>query len=105
MWDKVSDTAKGPFSTLINHQEREFSGDELAAMLDISNGRHSVTGLLAWPGRRCFAVNRSRVQWCCRRRPAGSRRPPNLSEPRTVEPPTDKFDGPSIHAYCGNWTT
>jgi hypothetical protein len=58
VWDKFSDTAKGLFSTLIDEPERRFSGDELSEMLGIPNGKHGVAGVLAWPGRHSFAVNR-----------------------------------------------
>lgn len=59
VWDKLSDTAKGLFSTLIDNPEQRFSGDELSQMLGISKGKHGVAGVLAWPGRHCFAVNRT----------------------------------------------
>jgi hypothetical protein len=59
VWDKLSDTAKGLFSTLIDNPEQRFSGDELSETLSIPNGKHGVAGVLAWPGRHCFAVNRT----------------------------------------------
>lgn len=59
VWDKLSDTAKGLFSTLVDNPEQRFSGDELSEMLGIPNGKHGVAGVLTWPGRHCFAVNRS----------------------------------------------
>ncbi|MBW0116609.1 DUF6416 domain-containing protein [Pseudonocardia abyssalis] len=59
VWDKLSDTAKGLFSALIDNPEQRFSGDELSEMLRIPNGKHGVAGVLAWPGRHCAAVNRT----------------------------------------------
>jgi hypothetical protein len=58
VWDKFSDAAKRLFSTLIDEPSRRFSGDELAEILDIPNGKHGVAGVLAWPGRHSFKVNR-----------------------------------------------
>jgi hypothetical protein len=59
VWDKFSETAKSLFSTLIDSPETRFSGDELSEMLGIPNGKHGVAGVLAWPGRHCFAVGRT----------------------------------------------
>lgn len=59
VWDKFSDAAKGLFSTLIDEPERRFTGEELAEMLDIPNGKHGVGGVLGWPGRHCISVNRT----------------------------------------------
>ncbi len=58
VWGKFSDVAKGLFSVLIDNPETKFSGEELAGMLGIANGKHGVAGVLAWPGRYCFAVSR-----------------------------------------------
>lgn len=57
-WAKFSETAKRLFSTLMDSPGTKFTGDELAGMLGISNGKHGVAGLLGWPGRHCLAVNR-----------------------------------------------
>lgn len=59
VWGKFSDTAKGLFSTFIDSPESRFSGDELSELLNIPNGKHGVAGVLAWPGRHCFAVDRT----------------------------------------------
>jgi hypothetical protein len=59
VWDKLSETARGLFSALIDEPERRFSGEELSELLGIPNGKHGVAGVLAWPGRHCFAVNRT----------------------------------------------
>ncbi|WP_082909145.1 DUF6416 domain-containing protein [Mycolicibacterium iranicum] len=58
VWNKLSATAKGLFSTLIDEPETRFSGEELAGMLNIPNGKHGVAGVLAWPGRYCVSANR-----------------------------------------------
>jgi hypothetical protein len=58
VWAKFSPTAKSLFSTLIDSPDRRFSGDELSEMLGIPNGKHGVAGVLAWPGRHCFAAGR-----------------------------------------------
>lgn len=58
VWNKLSAAAKKLFSTLMDNPETQFSGEELAGILGIANGKHGVAGLLAWPGRYCAAVNR-----------------------------------------------
>jgi hypothetical protein len=58
VWNKFSAPAQSLFSTLIDEPERRFSGDELAELLEIPNGRHGVAGVLAWPGRHCVKVRR-----------------------------------------------
>src|SRR5690349_9669330 len=50
VWSKFSPTAKSLFTTLMNEPGSKFSGDELAEMLGIANGKHGVAGVLAWPG-------------------------------------------------------
>jgi hypothetical protein len=59
VWGKFSETAKALFSTLIDKPGSKFSGDELAQMLGIPNGKHGVAGVLAWPGRYCQAAGRT----------------------------------------------
>jgi hypothetical protein len=59
VWSKFSARAKGMFSTLMDDPEKRFSGEDLADLLDIPNGKYGVAGVLAWPGRHCLAVNRS----------------------------------------------
>lgn len=58
VWGKLSDRAKQLFSMLIDNPGRKFSGDELAEMLAIPNGKHGVAGVLAWLGRHCLKVGR-----------------------------------------------
>jgi hypothetical protein len=59
VWDKLSDTARRLFSTLIDSPDERFSGDELARILRIEKGRLAIAGLLTWPGRYCRDVNRT----------------------------------------------
>ena len=58
VWNKLSSAAKRLFSTLIDNPETPFSGEELAEILGLPNGKHGVAGVLAWPGRHCAGVNR-----------------------------------------------
>jgi hypothetical protein len=58
VWRKLSDAARRLFSTFIAEPGRRFSGEELATMLDIPNGKHGVAGVLAWPGRHSFKQDR-----------------------------------------------
>lgn len=58
VWKKFSPRAKALFSTLIDNPEDKFTGDVLAEMHEIPNGRYGVAGVLAWPSRHCFAVGR-----------------------------------------------
>lgn len=59
VWGKLTERAKRLFSTLIDEPDRRFTGDELAEMLDIPQGRRAVAGALAWPGRHSFKVDRT----------------------------------------------
>lgn len=58
LWAKLSGRAKALFGHLIDQPDARFSGKELAATLDIPNGRYGVAGILAWPGRYCLAMHR-----------------------------------------------
>jgi hypothetical protein len=62
VWAKFSVRAKDLFSTLIDSPGQTFSGEELAEMHQIPNGRHGVAGVLAWPSRHCFGSGR-RYYW------------------------------------------
>jgi hypothetical protein len=59
LWAKFNDRARALFSTLLQEPGRQFTGQELAGMLDIPNGSSGVAGVLAWPGRYCKQVGRS----------------------------------------------
>jgi hypothetical protein len=58
VWAKFSPRAKAMFGTLMDNPERKFSGEDLADLHDIPNGKYGVAGVLAWPGRHCAAVSR-----------------------------------------------
>lgn len=58
VWDKCSARARAMFSLLMDRPGHRVSGDELAAMLEIPNGKYGIAGVLAWPGRHCTAVGR-----------------------------------------------
>lgn len=58
LWSKFSDPAKTLFSKLIDEPDRQFTGEELAEMLNIPNGHSGVAGVLAWPGKYCKKENR-----------------------------------------------
>jgi Family of unknown function (DUF6416) len=58
VWRKLTEPAKRLFSTLIDNPGTRFSGDKLAKMVDMPNGKHGVAGLLGWPRNHCDAVKR-----------------------------------------------
>ena len=58
VWEKFSPRAKALFSLLMDQPGHKVSGEDLAATLDIPNGKSGVAGVLAWPARHCAAVNR-----------------------------------------------
>jgi hypothetical protein len=71
VWAKLSQPAQALFSTLMAKPGHEFSGDELAEMLGIPNGKRGVAGVLAWPGRYCLAIDR-KYPWLWRHAADGS---------------------------------
>lgn len=58
VWGKLSERARDVFGAMIDEPGEKFSGETLAADLDIPNGKYGVAGVLAWPGRHCAAVGR-----------------------------------------------
>jgi hypothetical protein len=58
VWGKLSKPAKDMFNVLLNNPGEKFSGEWLAENLGIEKGKYGVAGLLAWPGRHCYAVGR-----------------------------------------------
>src|SRR5207247_3163795 len=62
VWEKFSPRAKALFSLLMDHPGHKVLGEDLAATLNIPNGKSGVAGVLAWPARHCAAVNRV-VPW------------------------------------------
>jgi Family of unknown function (DUF6416) len=63
VWEKFSPHAKALFSLLMDQPGHKVSGEDLAATLDIPNGKSGVAGVLAWPARHCAAVNRVGPWW------------------------------------------
>jgi len=57
-WALFPKRAQLVFSTLIDNPGKQFSGDELANMHDIPNGKWGVAGVLAWPGRYLWKLGR-----------------------------------------------
>ncbi len=52
-WRRFSPNAQALFSLLIDNPGVAMTGDEIAAKLDIPNGKHGVAGIVAWPARHC----------------------------------------------------
>lgn len=58
LWAKLSSKARALFGHLIDRPGVKFNGEELAAALEIPNGRYGIAGVLAWPGRYCLKMGR-----------------------------------------------
>lgn len=58
VWRKLSDRAKAMFDLLMEHPGAKISGEMIAEKVTIPNGKYGVAGVLAWPGRHCYAVGR-----------------------------------------------
>ena len=64
VWGKMSRPARALFGVLMENPGERISGEQLAQDLEIANGRFGVAGVLAWPGRYCYAVERKfPVKW------------------------------------------
>jgi hypothetical protein len=70
VWGKLSSNAIALFSRLIDNSGQRISGEDLAAELEIPNGKYGIAGVLAWPGRHCAAVRRIPL-WSWEYGPAG----------------------------------
>lgn len=57
-WAGFPVRAKQVFSTLIDNPTVKFTGDELAVMHAIPNGKYGVAGVLAHPGRQLKSLGR-----------------------------------------------
>src|SRR5882757_8689055 len=51
LYHKLAPPARDLFDILIAAPDERFSGNDLAAKLDLDKGAHGVAGILAWPGR------------------------------------------------------
>ncbi|GAA5124022.1 DUF6416 domain-containing protein [Haloechinothrix salitolerans] len=58
LWGKLNKRAKGFYSLLIDAPGTEFTGNYIAEKLNIPNGASGVAGVLSWPGRYCWNMNR-----------------------------------------------
>jgi hypothetical protein len=57
-WALFPNRAQLVFTTLIDNPGKPYSGDDLAAIHDIPNGRMGLAGVLAWPGRYLYKLGR-----------------------------------------------
>jgi hypothetical protein len=51
LYSKLAPPARELFDVLIDAPGKRFSGNEIAARLQLDKGAHGVAGILAWPGR------------------------------------------------------
>ena len=70
VWGRLSPNAAAMFSRLMDSPGQRVSGEDLAAELEIPNGKYGIAGVLAWPGRHCAAVHRPPL-WSWEYGPAG----------------------------------
>lgn len=64
VYGQLSERARGLFDLLMDNPGKRFTGDELAEILGIPNGRFGTAGTLAWPGRHSQTVGRKLpVHW------------------------------------------
>lgn len=63
VWEKFSPRAKAVFSLLMDRPGHKVSGEDLAATLEIPNGKSGVAGVLAWPARHCATVGMAGPWW------------------------------------------
>jgi hypothetical protein len=53
VWRKFSPRAQAVFSLLMDNPGVEMSADDIASKIGLSNGRHGLAGVVAWPSRQC----------------------------------------------------
>ncbi len=58
LWGKFSKHARAFFGLLINNPGTHYTGHQAAEAVGIPNGAHGVAGVLAWPGRHAWAIQR-----------------------------------------------
>lgn len=51
-WRSFPPRAQLVLNTLIDSPDRRFTGDELATLNEIPNGKYGLAGTFAWPGRQ-----------------------------------------------------
>lgn len=52
-WRKFSPRAQAVFSLLMDNPGIAIPADEVAAKIGLTNGRHGLGGVVAWPSRQC----------------------------------------------------
>jgi hypothetical protein len=52
-WRKFSPRAQAVFSLLMDNPGIAVPADEIAAKIGLTNGRHGLAGVVAWPSRQC----------------------------------------------------
>jgi hypothetical protein len=52
-WRKFSPRAQAVFSLLMDNPGIAMPADEIAAKIGLTNGRHGLAGVVAWPSRQC----------------------------------------------------
>jgi hypothetical protein len=52
-WRKFSPRAQAVFSLLVDNPGIAIPADEIAAKIGLTNGRHGLAGVVAWPSRQC----------------------------------------------------
>jgi Family of unknown function (DUF6416) len=52
-WRKFSPRAQAVFSLLMDNPGVAMPADDIAAKIGLSNGRHGLAGVVAWPSRQC----------------------------------------------------
>jgi hypothetical protein len=57
-WRKLSVSARGLFTLLMEEPGKQYTGNQIADAIGIENGANGVAGVLAWPGRHSWPLNR-----------------------------------------------
>jgi hypothetical protein len=52
-WRKFSPRAQAVFSLLMDNPGIAIPADDIAAKIGLTNGRHGLAGVVAWPSRQC----------------------------------------------------
>lgn len=52
-WRKFSPRAQAVFSLLMDNPGIAMPADDIAAKIGLTNGRHGLAGVVAWPSRQC----------------------------------------------------
>lgn len=58
LWGKFTNRAKRVFELLMEEPSKKYTGTEIADAVGIPNGAHGLAGVLAWPGRYGYQVER-----------------------------------------------